>query len=188
MRHREALARVWLAPCSLVGRDGVDDFAEFLRKYIAYRDNAPARAAVRAAAGGGGAPPPPVVGSPEWARTCFVRADVSVTAAAAATGLPRAALEELRCALDAYADFRLRAGFTSLRSLWEARGALPIASFRDRIVATVRESPVTIVAGDTGCGKSTQVPQFLMDAGFGRIVCTQPRRISAMSLCRRCER
>lgn len=35
-----------------------------------------------------------------------------------------------------------------------------------------------------GCGKSTQVPQFLVDAGFKRVVCTQPRRISAISLAR----
>ena len=36
-----------------------------------------------------------------------------------------------------------------------------------------------------GCGKSTQLPQFLLRAGYSRVAITQPRRISAISLCRR---
>ncbi|KAJ1491686.1 P-loop containing nucleoside triphosphate hydrolase protein, partial [Baffinella frigidus] len=44
---------------------------------------------------------------------------------------------------------------------------------------------VVLVAGDTGCGKSTQVPQYLIAAGFANVACTQPRRISTMSLCHR---
>ncbi|CAN0086616.1 unnamed protein product, partial [Ectocarpus fasciculatus] len=65
------------------------------------------------------------------------------------------------------------------------RASLPIAAFQDAIVRAVASNPCVLVAGDTGCGKSTQVPQYLLQAGYGRVACTQPRRISAMGLCRR---
>ena len=44
---------------------------------------------------------------------------------------------------------------------------------------------VLVVCGDTGCGKSTQVPQMIMASLPGRVVVTQPRRISAISLAER---
>ncbi|CAF4540572.1 unnamed protein product, partial [Rotaria magnacalcarata] len=44
---------------------------------------------------------------------------------------------------------------------------------------------VILIAGDTGCGKSTQIPRFLLEAGFDKIACTQPRRIACISLAKR---
>jgi len=72
------------------------------------------------------------------------------------------------------------------------RRSLPAAAFEERIISTVREHQVTLLAGATGSGKTTQLPQFILDdavrAGHGgrtRIVCTQPRRIAAIGVARR---
>lgn len=61
---------------------------------------------------------------------------------------------------------------------------LPITAFRDQIVQTVAEHTVTIITAETGAGKTTQVPQFLMDAGY-RVVVTQPRRLAARTAAER---
>ncbi|KAH0790619.1 putative ATP-dependent RNA helicase DHX35 [Histomonas meleagridis] len=68
------------------------------------------------------------------------------------------------------------------------RANLPIAKSRKEIVKLISENPTTIIIGETGCGKSTQVPQFLVDSEEFRnvnIAITQPRRVSACSLARR---
>ena len=62
---------------------------------------------------------------------------------------------------------------------------LPIISHRDEIIAAICANQVVIIAGDTGSGKSTQLPKMCLDAGRGRdkrIGCTQPRRIAATSV------
>ena len=63
--------------------------------------------------------------------------------------------------------------------------SLPIHHYKSQIISTIRSHQVVLVAGDTGCGKSTQVPQYLMAAGFSEIACTQPRRIACISLAKR---
>ncbi|KAL9940035.1 hypothetical protein V8E36_000740 [Tilletia maclaganii] len=71
------------------------------------------------------------------------------------------------------------------------REALPIFKQRDEILYMVERYPVLIVIGQTGCGKTTQIPQYLHEAGWASsesslsIACTQPRRISAVSVASR---
>lgn len=69
-------------------------------------------------------------------------------------------------------------------------GSLPIAEHKDEVIGTIESNQVTIVQGATGSGKTTQVPQYILDhyAKMGRycnIIVTQPRRIAAMSIARR---
>ncbi|MBW1646903.1 MAG: ATP-dependent RNA helicase HrpA [Deltaproteobacteria bacterium] len=66
--------------------------------------------------------------------------------------------------------------------------ALPISAHRQAIVDAIRRHPVVIVAGETGSGKTTQLPKFCLEAGRGldgMIGCTQPRRIAALTVARR---
>ncbi|KAK0411845.1 hypothetical protein QR680_005875 [Steinernema hermaphroditum] len=70
----------------------------------------------------------------------------------------------------------------------EQRKALPITAYRQRILREIRAHQVVVVKGETGSGKSTQLPQFILEEGLhgGKmIVCTQPRRIAARVLSER---
>jgi len=65
---------------------------------------------------------------------------------------------------------------------------LPITAKRHEIVEAIRHHQVLIVSGETGCGKSTQLPKMCLEAGrgiTGKIGCTQPRRIAATTIARR---
>ncbi|MCG2738699.1 MAG: ATP-dependent RNA helicase HrpA [Syntrophaceae bacterium] len=66
--------------------------------------------------------------------------------------------------------------------------SLPILLKKDEIVAAVRKHPVVVVTGETGSGKTTQIPKMCIEAGrglTGLIGCTQPRRIAATTVARR---
>ncbi|XP_057568770.1 probable ATP-dependent RNA helicase DHX34 isoform X2 [Hippopotamus amphibius kiboko] len=99
--------------------------------------------------------------------------------------LPPEKVSEFRRALLHYLDFGQKQAFGRLAKLQRERVALPIAQYGDRILQTLKEHQVVVVAGDTGCGKSTQVPQYLLAAGFSHVACTQPRRIACISLAKR---
>ena len=65
---------------------------------------------------------------------------------------------------------------------------LPITARKDEIVAAVRAHQVIVIAGETGSGKTTQIPKMCLEAGLGieaKIGCTQPRRVAALSISRR---
>ncbi|XP_066319770.1 DExH-box ATP-dependent RNA helicase DExH7, chloroplastic-like [Miscanthus floridulus] len=75
----------------------------------------------------------------------------------------------------------------------EARASLPIARQKQYFLQLLKENDVgVVVSGETGCGKTTQVPQFILDdmieselGGSCNLVCTQPRRIAAISVAER---
>ncbi|XP_074645257.1 ATP-dependent RNA helicase TDRD9-like [Tubulanus polymorphus] len=67
---------------------------------------------------------------------------------------------------------------------------LPITQFHDEIIHTIESNPVTVIQGSTGSGKTTQVPQYILDYyalenKYCNIIVTQPRRIAAMSIAKR---
>lgn len=75
----------------------------------------------------------------------------------------------------------------------ESRMALPVLAEEDNIMHLIRHHAVIVLSGETGSGKTTQVPQFLYEAGFGSpgsenpgmIGITQPRRVAAVSMAQR---
>jgi len=76
-----------------------------------------------------------------------------------------------------------------VQTIQEVRQTLPIYSFREELLQAIQNHRVLIIVGETGSGKTTQLPQYLVEAGFtkdGRKVgCTQPRRVAAMSVAAR---
>ena len=77
-------------------------------------------------------------------------------------------------------------------SMRDTRMKLPAAAKRSTLLHLIQDHRVVVISGATGCGKSTQVPQFILEeaiqSGAGarcNIICTQPRRISAIGLATR---
>ncbi|KAL8858695.1 MAG: hypothetical protein Q9178_004783 [Gyalolechia marmorata] len=89
------------------------------------------------------------------------------------------------------------------KSMWASKSAtplfshmmrqrknLPIWGFKEKILQTILSHQTVIICGETGCGKSTQVPSFILEHELSsgkvcKVYCTEPRRISAISLARR---
>jgi pre-mRNA-splicing factor ATP-dependent RNA helicase DHX16 len=77
-------------------------------------------------------------------------------------------------------------------SLADTRKSLPIYAYRQQLLDAIRDNQVIVIEGETGSGKTTQIPQYLFEDGYTnvdgvkkRIGCTQPRRVAAMSVAAR---
>ncbi|KAF4378660.1 hypothetical protein G4B88_021434 [Cannabis sativa] len=78
------------------------------------------------------------------------------------------------------------------QKMLELRKSLPAYKEREALLKVISENQVVVVSGETGCGKTTQLPQYILESeieaargAFCNIICTQPRRISAMSVSER---
>jgi ATP-dependent RNA helicase DHX57 len=85
--------------------------------------------------------------------------------------------------------FEDRIKSSNYQNMLAIRKKLPAFKYKEKICSTLKNCQILIISGSTGCGKSTQIPQFLLEdmmlKGQGSscyIICTQPRRISATSL------
>lgn len=87
-------------------------------------------------------------------------------------------------------EFDERTKSKEYKSMQDVRSALPAWAKREKIVKLINDHDVVLVTGETGSGKSTQVVQFLLDDIIQKeksitLLCTQPRRISAIGLAER---
>jgi len=100
--------------------------------------------------------------------------------------------DELSVALQLSAEMEARDSSARYQGTLRKRSELPVAYVSDEILSAIKASPVTLISGSTGCGKTTQVPQLLLeqaildgDATRTNVVCTQPRRIAAITVAER---
>ncbi|XP_057695441.1 ATP-dependent DNA/RNA helicase DHX36 isoform X2 [Corythoichthys intestinalis] len=89
-------------------------------------------------------------------------------------------------------DLQTKISYPKYREMLMFREKLPSYGKKEELVQLINSNQVLVVSGETGCGKTTQVTQFILDdhisRGMGsmcRVVCTQPRRISAISVAER---
>ncbi|KIJ45644.1 hypothetical protein M422DRAFT_75059 [Sphaerobolus stellatus SS14] len=91
---------------------------------------------------------------------------------------------------DLKAFFMARQSSHAYQEMLLQRNTLPIAQYRNDIINTLEHHQVMVLSGETGCGKSTQLPSFILEHYLSegkhcKIYCTEPRRISAISLAQR---
>jgi ATP-dependent RNA helicase DHX57 len=91
-----------------------------------------------------------------------------------------------------FSEYVSRKETAAYQKMLKIRTKLPSYSFKERIIDLLKDNSALIICGETGCGKSTQLGQFILEhflesklGGTCNIICTQPRRISAISLAER---
>ena len=89
----------------------------------------------------------------------------------AAPGVGEAAIKELRQQMHMFEDFQQKKQLAAVQKMQAERRRLPVTAYADQIITSLRGSQVLVLAGATGCGKSTQLPQLLLRAGYTRVVC-----------------
>ncbi|XP_041352034.1 putative ATP-dependent RNA helicase DHX57 [Gigantopelta aegis] len=104
--------------------------------------------------------------------------------------LPEAQLRKMNRVLKQ--EYQRKRNVSSYKKMQVQRQSLPAWDMQDLLVDAISNQQVMVISGMTGCGKTTQVPQFLLDfylttkdGDMCNIVCTQPRRISAISVAER---
>lgn len=84
---------------------------------------------------------------------------------------------------------QLKAAEKRALSMEETRKSLPIYEYRDQFLDALANHQILVIVGETGSGKTTQLPQYLHEAGYTKgglkVGCTQPRRVAAMSVAAR---
>ena len=141
-------------------------------------------------------PPPPLANQQGDTNTNRNRNNNNAKRNNVGNQLSRAQIEEQSARLkDAYdlwqRDFKSNEHSAAFK-MQTVRNNLPASESRDKITKLVENNAVVVLSGETGCGKSTQVPQFILEhaifnqkGGETNIICTQPRRISAIGLAER---
>ncbi|XP_017752422.1 PREDICTED: ATP-dependent RNA helicase DHX36-like [Eufriesea mexicana] len=89
-------------------------------------------------------------------------------------------------------EYKIKQSLPEYKKMVQFRSKLPSHEKRSEILKLVRENQVVLISGETGCGKTTQIVQYILDdaieqgnGSITQIICTQPRRISAISVSKR---
>jgi pre-mRNA-splicing factor ATP-dependent RNA helicase DHX16 len=97
---------------------------------------------------------------------------------------PTLALQSMADAAKQAAEAAASEALSRHEKILEQRRGLPIYLYRDELLAAIEANQVLVICGETGSGKTTQIMQYLHEAGYtkrGIVGCTQPRRVAAMS-------
>ncbi|TFB07089.1 Pre-mRNA-splicing factor ATP-dependent RNA helicase-like protein [Trichoderma ghanense] len=88
-----------------------------------------------------------------------------------------------------FLEAQIEAAEKKALSIQETRKSLPIYQYREQFLQALEQYQILVIVGETGSGKTTQLPQYLHEAGYTKngmkVGCTQPRRVAAMSVAAR---